>query len=1054
MKKLLSILSVFIMSFVQAQVTLHPGFNQVYIKAKTFSGFIYNQPCEIWCPDNYDQTSPLKYPVIISAHGNGEAGTDTVSVKNAGIMRSIVRGFPAQSFINGSEVKFIVVAPQQSSGGPDTSNWVSNYQDLTSRLLVSTGGIVKMDSSRVYITGYSAGGRYSIGSTSLAGTSDTVYSSFIVASVPMSPATQDITYANLHLAVPRGIHWLGISGSKDQAYYNQMFRVQDTIKKYSSLFPLADTVHESSVHCCWDTYWDSTFIVPGYGKNLYNWIYQWTKGSSNSPPNVNAGNDQTITLPTSFATLTGTASGNNGATIASTAWTFVSGPSTPTITTPASLTTTVTAMTSAGTYVYKLTATDNNGLVNSDMINIFVNASGNPPIVHAGGTYNFDTYTYNGGAMITITESTGNTHMKYSSVANTYFTGNDKITHLTSPGGEGRFIGVKGANSKNPWIIQFKLFPGDSIKQCYIKVTGTDTVTNLSSVDSALIVLRYPNDYPPQNTDGTIGGHRATAGDCAIYGAACQIGVDWVKAANADPVHKADGSSVNTGIYMNPVFLSDTFHVAPGGHVWIAHLAGQKAHYKRVWLQFDSAGSVTGPLGDTTKAQIIIDGQNLVEASDIIYCSNIRNVRLTGFKVDNHYQSYAGFSFQVDGMSTSWPEIDHDSSVRGNFSGLVAKFETGGLPPGHIQTYWDRVRIHDLFIKDCHGEDIYAPGSANTPSCYVRNSNIYNNVSLFSGNKLIKTLDLLAGDTVQHNVGMYGSLNYGSPFEPHVSVGQELTFLNYGNIVDHNLMVGFGDQGINCVTSFRGQTPVGTSNRITNNVWMQNWGPIGAFFAQQDSAFLTNIDSCFFGRYGPFKFGQIYNGGNDGTNTNITANHLPAGNLVGGFTRNTYHYTNNVCDSSKYILASGDATFILTGNTIVKQIAFPQFVSAPFQSVFPEQWIDIIYGTWGDEYPGSSNLQGTLKYFQTGDIVKWFDKFYISNINNNTNHVPSGGTDAFWTLLTWNGSTTPPIDPRLFTTDMYAQRGIGLLQQVAPSGANCGCATGRKGVEKTFHTTP
>jgi Domain of unknown function (DUF4082) len=64
---------------------------------------------------------------------------------------------------------------------------------------------------------------------------------------------------------------------------------------------------------------------------------------------ANAGNNQTITLPTSSVSLSGSAS--VGAT--SYSWTNVSGPNTPTITTPTTVGTTVTGLI-AGTYVFQL----------------------------------------------------------------------------------------------------------------------------------------------------------------------------------------------------------------------------------------------------------------------------------------------------------------------------------------------------------------------------------------------------------------------------------------------------------------------------------------------------------------------------------------------------------------------------------------------------------------------------------------------------------------------------------------------------------------------------
>ena len=106
--------------------------------------------------------------------------------------------------------------------------------------------------------------------------------------------------------------------------------------------------------------------------------------SANLPPTVSAGTTQTITLPVSTVTLTGTATGNNGATISSVTWTKVSGGA-ATITTATNLSTTVTGLV-AGAYVFKLTATDKNGLTNSASVNITVNAAvvKTAPTVNAG----------------------------------------------------------------------------------------------------------------------------------------------------------------------------------------------------------------------------------------------------------------------------------------------------------------------------------------------------------------------------------------------------------------------------------------------------------------------------------------------------------------------------------------------------------------------------------------------------------------------------------------------------------------------------------------------
>lgn len=98
----------------------------------------------------------------------------------------------------------------------------------------------------------------------------------------------------------------------------------------------------------------------------YNVRTSITVSNASGTPVANAGTDQSITLPTASVTLDG--SGSTG-TITTYLWTLISGPNTPTITTPSTVGTTVTGLI-AGTYVFQISV---NGGVSTDQLSVIVN---------------------------------------------------------------------------------------------------------------------------------------------------------------------------------------------------------------------------------------------------------------------------------------------------------------------------------------------------------------------------------------------------------------------------------------------------------------------------------------------------------------------------------------------------------------------------------------------------------------------------------------------------------------------------------------------------------
>nr|WP_262918534.1 T9SS type A sorting domain-containing protein [Telluribacter sp. SYSU D00476] len=92
---------------------------------------------------------------------------------------------------------------------------------------------------------------------------------------------------------------------------------------------------------------------------------------TNQPPTVNAGEDKTITLPTNSVTFTGSGSDPDGS-ISSHAWTQQSGPNTATLVNANGATLTASGLV-AGTYVFRLTVTDNQGATAYDEASVIVN---------------------------------------------------------------------------------------------------------------------------------------------------------------------------------------------------------------------------------------------------------------------------------------------------------------------------------------------------------------------------------------------------------------------------------------------------------------------------------------------------------------------------------------------------------------------------------------------------------------------------------------------------------------------------------------------------------
>ena len=104
-----------------------------------------------------------------------------------------------------------------------------------------------------------------------------------------------------------------------------------------------------------------------------------TVTTENVLPVANAGADKSITLPENSVTVNGSGSDADGS-IASFAWSQVSGPASATITNGSTATVLIEDLVE-GTYVFSLEVTDNSGAMASDQVKITVNSANQAPVV-------------------------------------------------------------------------------------------------------------------------------------------------------------------------------------------------------------------------------------------------------------------------------------------------------------------------------------------------------------------------------------------------------------------------------------------------------------------------------------------------------------------------------------------------------------------------------------------------------------------------------------------------------------------------------------------------
>jgi predicted peptidase len=220
----------------------------------------------LWLPTGYDKNTN-KFPLIIALDGTGEQGTDINLLFHTGtIAQHIADGWDATAInpVNGKTFKFIVFTPQC----PVANGWGWSCTQIK-KMLTTLKSTYRIDTTRIYLTGYSAGG-WGLWSCI---TDDISLCKQFSAIGPVSTASAD--HPDKIINVDKyGIACWNICGTAD-AFYTNAVKYTNIINSNKPPIPAILTGLQGVGHSAWIHAYDTSWRVNN--KNFFEWLLQYHK---------------------------------------------------------------------------------------------------------------------------------------------------------------------------------------------------------------------------------------------------------------------------------------------------------------------------------------------------------------------------------------------------------------------------------------------------------------------------------------------------------------------------------------------------------------------------------------------------------------------------------------------------------------------------------------------------------------------------------------------------------------------------------------------------------